>query len=225
MEQTVVKALTTRELGSSSSRRLRREGQLPGVIYGLGKDPVAVQVTYTDLRAALKTDAGMNTVFSLDVDGDKDLVLVKDVQRHPIRREVTHVDFLRIDADQSISVDVPIIMIGEAEEALDSGLLVDQILFSLTVECSPIAIPDQLEADITVLTGDRNVVVSDLKLPAGVTTLVDPDDPVVSTVVPRAAIEDEEVEGEEGEDGEEGEASAEGGDDAGDASGDDASED
>ncbi len=221
MEQTVVKALTTRELGSAPSRRLRREGQLPGVIYGLGKDPVAVQVTYTDLRDALKTDAGMNTVFSLDVDGDQDLVLVKDVQRHPIRREVTHVDFLRIDASQSISVDVPIVMVGEAEEALNAGLLVDQILFSLTVECSPTAIPDQLEADVTILTGDRNIVVSDLVLPTGVTTTVDGDDPVVSTVIPRAAVEEEEET--EGEEGEEGEASAEGGDDA-EASGDEASE-
>ena len=221
MEQTVVKASSNRKLGSATSRRLRREGQLPGVLYGLGKDPVNVQVTYTDLRDALKTDAGLNTVFHLSVDGVDDLVLVKDVQRHPVRREVIHVDFLRIDATQTLSVDIPIHMVGEAEEALNAGLLVDQILFSLTVECSPTAIPDSLEADISILTADRNVMVGDIKLPAGVVTSVDPEDPVVATVVPRALVEEvaegEEVEGEEAEDGE-GEESAEG-DDAGDGGG------
>ncbi|NNF53841.1 MAG: 50S ribosomal protein L25 [Acidimicrobiales bacterium] len=223
MEQTVVKASSNRKLGSATSRRLRREGQLPGVLYGLGKDPVNVQVTYTELRDALKTDAGLNTVFHLSVDGVDDLVLVKEVQRHPVRREVIHVDFLRIDATQTLSVDIPIHMVGEAEEALNAGLLVDQILFSLTVECSPTAIPDSLEADISILTGDRNVMVGDIKLPAGVVTSVDPEDPVVSTVVPRALVEEvvegEEVEGEEAVAEGEGEESAEG-DDAGDGGGD-----
>ncbi len=223
MEQTVVQASSNRKLGSATSRRLRREGQLPGVLYGLGKDPVNVQVTYTELRDALKTDAGLNTVFKLKVDGTEDLVLVKEVQRHPVRREVIHVDFLRIDAGQTISVDVPIHMIGEATEALDSGLLVEQILFSLTVECSPISIPDFLDADISGLTGDNNVVVGDLKLPRGVTTHVDSEDPVVGTVIPRAAVEeeDEEVEGEEGVEGAEGE---DGTDAEGDAGGGDAAE-
>ena len=221
MEQTVVKASSNRKLGSATSRRLRREGQLPGVLYGLGKDPVNVQVTYTDLRDALKTDAGLNTVFHLSVDGVDDLVLVKEVQRHPVRREVIHVDFLRIDATQTLSVDIPIHVVGKAEEVLSAGLLVDQILFSLTVECSPTSIPDSLEADISILTADRNVMVGDIKLPAGVVTSVDPEDPVVATVVPRALVEEvaegEAVEGEEAEDGE-GEESAEG-DDAGDGGG------
>ncbi|MFW2383079.1 MAG: 50S ribosomal protein L25 [Acidimicrobiales bacterium] len=207
MEQTVVKALTTRELGSANSRRLRREGNLPGVLYGLGRDPVNVQVVYHELRDALKTEAGLNTVFRLQVEGNDDLVMVKEIQRHPVQRTPIHVDFLRIDAKQFISVDVPINMVGEAEETNVAGLLIDQILFSLTVECSPTAIPDSLDADVSILTADRNVVVSDIKLPAGVTTLVDGDDPVVSTVVPRAAIEEEEAtEGEEGAEVAEGEA-------------------
>jgi large subunit ribosomal protein L25 len=217
MEQTVVKAQTTRELGSAHSRRLRREGNLPGVLYGLGKDPVNVQVVYTELRDALKTEAGLNTVFHLMVDGTDDLVMVKEIQRDPVQRTPIHVDFLRIDARQTVSVDVPIILVGEAEEATAAGLLTEQILFALTVECSPTAIPDSLEADISILSGDRNVVVSDLKLPKGVNTSVDGDDPVVSTVVPRAAIEEEEeAEIEEGDEvaaGEAGEdASAESGD-------------
>ena len=216
MEQTVVTAQTTRELGSSHSRRLRREGNLPGVLYGLGKDPLTVQVGYTELRDALKTEAGLNTVFHLNVDGTDDLVMVKEIQRDPVHRTPIHVDFLRIDAKQSISVDVPINTVGVAEEAIAAGLLIEQILFSLTVECSPTAIPDSLEADISILTGDRNVVVSDIELPAGVTTSVDGDDPVVSTVVPRAAVEEEEaVEGDVGDEVAEGEAGDEAADDSG----------
>ncbi len=215
MEQTVVKALTTRTLGSSSSRRLRREGNLPGVLYGMDKAPVPVHVVYTELREALKTEAGLNTVFHLSVDGEDDLVIVKDIQRHPIRRTPIHVDFLRIDANQKISLDVPIIMVGEAEEATNAGLLVDQILFALTVECSPTNIPDSLEADISILTGDRNIVVSDIVLPTGVETSVDADDPVVSTVVPRAVVDEEAVaDDEDAEDGAEGEE-AEGSEDGG----------
>jgi large subunit ribosomal protein L25 len=220
MEQTVVTAQTTRELGSAHSRRLRRDGNLPGVLYGLGKDPVSVHVVYTELRDALKTEAGLNTVFRLAVDGSDDLVMVKEIQRDPVQRNPIHVDLLRIDAKQFISVDVPIHMVGEAEEVEAAGLLVEQILFALTVQCSPTAIPDSVEADISVLTGDRNIVVADLKLPDGVTTLVDGDDPVVSTVVPRASIEEEEAEAEEGE------AVAEeaAGDDAPDDSGDEEKE-
>lgn len=216
MEQTVVKALTTRTLGSSSSRRLRREGNLPGVLYGMSKDPVNVHVAYTELREALKTEAGLNTVFHLSVDGVDDLVIVKEIQRHPIKRNPIHVDFLRIDASQKISLDVPIHMVGEAEEAINEGLLVEQILFSLTVECSPTNIPDSLEADISILTADRNIVVSDISLPAGVETIVDADDPVISTVVPRAIVDEEEAvegddeDGEEGAEGEDAEASDEG---------------
>lgn len=191
MEQTVVTASSNRELGSSSSRRLRSDGRLPGVVYGLGKDPVNVHVSYLELREALKTDAGLNTVFKLDVDGQQDLVLVKEVQRHPIRAEVLHVDFLRIDATKSISVDVPVHLVGEATAVEEAGLLVDQLLFSLTVECAPSAIPDSLQADITELASDRNITVGDISLPPGVTTPVDADAPVVSTAVPRAAVEEE----------------------------------
>lgn len=224
MEQTVVTASSNRQLGSSSSRRLRGDGRLPGVVYGLGKDPVNVHVSYIELRDALKTDAGLNTVFKLDVDGQQDLVLVKEVQRHPIRSEVLHVDFLRIDATQSISVDVPVHLVGEASAVEEAGLLVDQLMFSLTVECSPTAIPDSLEADITDLASDRNITVGDIALPAGVTTPVDADAPVASTAVPRAAIEEEaeeeaEIGEEAGEAGvEDAEASADdsaGDDDAG----------
>jgi large subunit ribosomal protein L25 len=202
MEQTVVTATTTRALGTRPSRRLRREGQLPGVLYGLGREPVNLHVDYVELREALKTEAGLNTVFSLAVDGQQDLVLVKDVQRDPVRREVIHVDFLRIDAAQAITVEVPIRLVGEAEEVLAAGLLIEQALFALAVECSPTSIPDSLDADISILTPDRNITVADLTLPSGVTTDVDGDDPVVYTIVPRAEVEEEVEVGIEGEEGE-----------------------
>ncbi len=100
-------AETGRPLGSRSSRRLLRDGKVPGVVYGLDQDTVAVAVEWPDLRAALTTDAGLNALITLEVDGDEDLTIVKDLQRDPVRRDVVHVDFLRVSRDVEIEVEVP----------------------------------------------------------------------------------------------------------------------
>src|SRR5262245_43602863 len=101
----VLTADPTRTTGTGASRRLRREGQIPAVVYGLGADPVAVSVGWRELRQCLKTDAGINAVINLDVDGTRHLSIVKDIQRHPVRRDVIHVDFLRVDPTAEVTVD------------------------------------------------------------------------------------------------------------------------
>ncbi|MEM9563343.1 MAG: 50S ribosomal protein L25 [Actinomycetota bacterium] len=185
--QTVVKATLGRPTGSRASRRLRAEGRLPGVVYGLGKDPQPVAVDFAELRAALTGSAGMNAVFTLDLEGSEEQVLVRDVQRDPIRRVVTHADFLRIDPDQKVRVSVPIELIGEAKEVLEAGGLIEQAMFEIEVEVSPDAIPEAIEADLTSLTLDSRIAVADLQLPDGVITLVDEQISVVVPVVSRAA--------------------------------------
>ncbi len=187
MQQTVVKATLGRPTGSRASRRLRAEGRLPGVVYGLGKDPQPVAVDFAELRAALTGSAGMNAVFTLDLEGDEEQVLVRDVQRDPIRRVVTHADFLRIDPDQKVRVNVPIELIGEAKEVLEAGGLVEQAMFEIEVEVAPDAIPESIPADVSNLTLDSRIAVADLELPDGVTTLVDEEISVVVPVVSRAA--------------------------------------
>ncbi|KAA0233971.1 MAG: General stress protein CTC [Acidimicrobiales bacterium] len=209
MDQVTVVADTGRALGTRSSKRLRSEGRVPGVVYGLGQESVVVSVAYPDLRRALTTDAGLNALIDLQINGESQLSLVKDLQRDPVRRDVIHVDFLRIDPTAEVTVEVPISVVGEASEVHAAEGITEQVLTSLTVHCRPDSIPDRLEIDVTNMTMDDTYMVRDLVLPAGVTTDVNPDDPVVAATLTRAAlVEEEEVpEGEEGEvvEGEEGE--------------------
>ena len=213
MSEIVLTADTSRITGTRSSRRLRREGRVPAVVYGLRPDPVSIDVAWPDLRQALTTDAGVNAVIHLDLGGDRQMSIVKDIQRHPVRRDVTHVDFLRIDPKQDVTVDVPIVMVGEAKEVTDADGMVDQNLFTLTVNSAPDSIPNELEVDISGLTIGDSLRVADIALPSGVTTDVDLEETVAvgmttrSTLEAMAAEEAAEAEAlagdEEGEDGEE----------------------
>ncbi len=222
MVQTVVNATLGRDLGSRPSRRLRAEGRLPGVIYGLGKDPQTVAVDYAELRNALNVPTGMNTVFTLDIEGDQETVLVRTVQRDPIKRLVTHADFLRIDPNKAVKVKVPIQMIGDSTNVTENGGMIEQQMFEIEVEVAPNAIPEVIEADISIMTLERGLSVADLNFADSVTPLVAEEISVVAPVIPRAAKVDAELD-EDGEllEGEEGEEGAEGAEDSG---GDDAAE-
>jgi large subunit ribosomal protein L25 len=142
-----------------------------------------------DLREALTTDAGVNVVIQLEIGGEKQMSIVKDIQRHPVRRDVTHVDFLRIDPDQDVNVDVPLVMIGEAKAVTDADGMVDQNLFSLNVNAAPDSIPNELEVDISALTIGDSLRVADILLPEGVTTDVDPDETIAVGMITRSTLE------------------------------------
>lgn len=189
MSEIVLTADTTRQTGTRPSKRLRREQRIPAVVYGLSQDPVSIDVAWADLRVALTTDAGVNAVIHLEIAGEKQMSIVKDIQRHPVRRDVTHVDFLRIDPDQAVTVDVPLVMIGEAKAVTDADGMVDQNLFSLTVNASPENIPNELEMDISALGIGDSLRVSDIVLPAGVTTDMDPEETVAIGMITRSTLE------------------------------------
>jgi large subunit ribosomal protein L25 len=180
---------TGRPLGSSASRRLRREAKVPGVLYGLDADPISLAVNYSELRQVLSTDAGLNALISLEVDGQRHLSLVKELQRHPVRDEVIHVDFVRIDATAELSVDVPIVLEGEARKVTDENGMVDQTLFMLTIFSSPDAIPNELLVDISELELNGAIRVGDIALPTGVRTEVDPEETVAIGAVTRSTME------------------------------------
>jgi large subunit ribosomal protein L25 len=217
--------------GTRTARRLRGEGKVPGVIYGMGGDPVTLTVDWRELRAALVTEQGLNAVIHLDVDGVTTPTLVKDMQRHPVRRNVLHVDFLRVDLDKTVDVEVPIVLEGEAEAVHRENGVVDQNLTALLITAKPNEIPASLTLDVSNLEIGHTLRVGDIALPAGVTTSVDAEEPVVSghhgvseaDLVPEGE-EGEAAEGEEaeGEAGEGGDAAAEGGDSAGEGGGGDA---
>ena len=201
-------AETGRETGSGPSIRLRADGRVPGVVYGLGKPSVTVSVGWPELRSVLTTDAGLNALIRLDVDGEQNLTIVKDLQRDPVRRTVLHVDFLRIDPDAQIEVEVPVVLEGEPETLYREGGLVEQHLHRLAIKAKPGAIPNELTLDITDLTIERSLRVGDIPLPEGVAIDVDPDDLVVAGFIPRAAQAEEEEEELEGVEGVEGEGAA-----------------
>lgn len=175
---------------------MRAEGLLPGVVYGMGKDPQAVSVQFSDLRAALTTSAGMNAVLTLDIEGATETVLVRDVQRDPIKRLVTHADFLRVDPNEKVRLHVPIEMVGEPKAVLEAGGLIEQMMFELEVEVAPNAIPESIEADVSDLTLDGRIQVGDLALPAGVSSTVEESISVIVPVISRAAkVGDEDEDG------------------------------
>jgi large subunit ribosomal protein L25 len=151
MAEITLKATTGRELGSGPSKRIRVEGKVPGVVYGLDADPIPVTVEWKPLREALTTDAGLNALIDLDVDGDVALTVVKELQRHPIRGNVLHIDFLRVSADAEITVEVPIVLEGEAKAVLSEGGTVDHLLYTLSINAKPADIPNELTVDISEL--------------------------------------------------------------------------
>lgn len=198
MDELLLTATTGRQTGTRSSRRLRRTGQVPAVVYGMGAEPLPVSVEWVDLRRALSTEAGVNALITLDIEGDQQLSIVKDIQRHPVRRDVTHVDFIRIDADAEVAVDVPITLVGEARNVTQVSGMVDQTMFYLSIHSRPDAIPTEVTADVSELEVGESIHVSDIVLPAGVRTEVDEDESVASAVVTRSTLEamraDEEAE-------------------------------
>ena len=236
MAEITLQADVGRPTGTRVSKRLRAAGRVPGVVYGLDSDPVPVDVDWRELRQVLTGEAGLNALIDLQFGDRSELSIVKSMQRHPVSHTVTHVDFLLIRRDVAISVDVPIVLHGEAEEVHKEGGMVDQILTSLTVAAKPADIPNELGIDISSLVVGDAIRVGDIALPTGVTTEVDAEDPVVTASIVQIEIpEPEAAEGEEGEgEGEEGEgeggeagegesAGGEGGGDGGAAEGGDES--
>ena len=208
MAEVVLTAEVGRPLGSRAVRRLRREGKVPGVMYGHGTEPVPVAVVARDLRVALTGEAGANQLLSLRTGNGTYLTLAREMQRHPVAQTVTHVDFVIVRRDEVISADVPMTLTGEAIEVHHGDGLVEQQLFALTINALPTAIPSAIEADISGLTIGGSVRVSDLVLPEGVTTDVDPESAVVVGQPPRVVLEEEAAEGEAEEGAEEAAAAA-----------------
>jgi large subunit ribosomal protein L25 len=192
MDEVSLVADVGRVKGSAEARRLRTTGKVPGVLYGHGIDPLPLAVGSRELRAALTSDSGLNALISLDVGGTRHLAMARQLQRHPVRRTVDHVDFVVVRRDEVVSVEVNIHLVGEALEVDRADGLVEQQLFSLVVHATPGNIPNSIEVDISDLSIGEAIRVADLRLPEGVTTEVDPEDTVVAGQASRTATEVEE---------------------------------
>jgi len=183
MSQTVLVATSGRTTGSAPSRRLRAEGHIPGVLYGRGMEPVSVTIERRDLRLALSGPAGANTVLDLQVDGKSYPAVVKDLQRHPIKRTVSHIDFLQVNMNEEITVSVGIRLEGESKAVQAVGGLVDPAVDSIEVSCTPNNMPNEFVIDITDMQPHDVIRLSDLPMPAGVTPLGDPEMAIVTVLV------------------------------------------
>ncbi len=201
------------ELGSGPAGRYRTAGKVPATVYGLEADPTSVLVGALELERILHGASGANTLITLNLaDGDA-LALARQIQRHPTRGDLVHVDFVRIRRDVAVTAEVPLNLEGEAPGARAGGLL-EQLIFSVTVEAVPGSIPNSITVDVSSLEMGDQIHISDLAVPAGVTLQHEAEELVVQISIPRG-LEDEAGEGEEGEAGEGGDtasASSDGGD-------------
>ncbi|MDA8391646.1 MAG: 50S ribosomal protein L25 [Actinomycetota bacterium] len=179
MPEVTLEAQTGRVTGSRSTRRLRSDGLLPGVVYGHGIEPTPLSVNSKQLRLALSTEAGMNAILRLELGGERHLAMVKNVQRHPVRGDLSHVDFLVIGRHETLAVDVPVVLTGEAEQVNQARGLLAQELFTLSVHAPADSIPNSIEADVSGMAVGDSLRVGDLALPDGVSTSVAPDTAVV----------------------------------------------
>src|SRR5690606_8245376 len=145
-KQVALAARPRRGGGKSEARRLRREGRVPAIAYGADLPPTPVSVDALELYHALHTDAGTNAILRLEVDGSSHLALAREIQRHPVRREILHVDFVTVSQDVKVTVDVPIVLTGEAPGVTEGGVA-DQSLHTLSIEVLPLEVPDQIALD------------------------------------------------------------------------------
>ncbi|MDP9806130.1 large subunit ribosomal protein L25 [Trueperella bonasi] len=192
------------EFGKGASRRMRRDGRLPAVVYGHGEDPLHLTLDYHDTFLIVRGNP--NALINLELDGEKQLVIVKEIQRNPLTRLVEHLDLLRVKADQKVEVDITLEIVGEPA----GNAIATLELMSITVLAPVSDIPETLQIDVEGVEDGNNLSVSDIKFPEGVTTELDPEEVIVVVAEPQEVELPEPEEGEE----EAGEEAAEGGEEA-----------
>lgn len=177
---------TVRDLrGKGPARQLRMKGQVPAIVYGLGADNQAVAVNEHELNRILRSSTGVNSIINLQVEGAADqLVLTRQIDRHPVKTTLTHVDFIRVSADADVAAEVHLVITGMPEGVRLGGKL-EQLMFSVGVSCRPADMPNQIVCEIGDLGLGDQLHVSDLVAPEGVSFTNAPNDLIVQVAVPR----------------------------------------
>ena len=207
-QEFVIEAFPRGDQGRGASRRLRREERkIPAIIYGGNKDATPIAIWHNELKKALENEAFFSHVLTVELNGKKESVILKDLQRHPYKPILTHADFLRVDKDHEIHVNVPLHFINEdtAPAIKLHGGVANHQINEVEVICLPQNLPEFIEVDLNEVEMDQVVHLSDLKLPKGVKVAAlqqgeDHDLPVASIHKPKGAKADD-AEGEEGEEG------------------------
>ncbi|MFN2590616.1 MAG: 50S ribosomal protein L25 [Actinomycetota bacterium] len=184
--------------GKGVARKIRAAGRVPAVVYGHGENPLHVSVDAKELWHVLHTDAGLNVMIDVRVDGETFLAMPRQVQRDLLKDKLIHLDLLRIRRDEKITVEVPVHLVGESHGVKEGGVI-EHHLWNIQLECLPQNVPNAIEADISPLGINESLKVSDIAVPGNVTVLTDLEEVVVAVVPPQVLkVEEEEVvEGEE----------------------------
>lgn len=187
--------------GTGASRRLRRAGKVPGIVYGGTAAPISIEVDHNAIYLALRKEAFHSSLINLNIDGKKESVLLRDYQAHPYKAIVLHVDFQRVDPSKKIHTKVPLhFMNQETNPAVKlSGAIISHVLNEIEVVCLPASLPEFVEVDLAKIEAGQSLHAKDIALPADVTLVahVEAENPVVaSATVPAGAVAA--AEGEEG---------------------------
>jgi large subunit ribosomal protein L25 len=177
------------QIGKGAARTLRREGKIPGIIYGHAREPMALAIDRRELEKLLSRIAAESTVIEVSLDGTTARTLIREIQRHPFKREILHVDFQELVAGEKVTVNVPIVLSGTAEGVRAEGGTLDQTMRELEIRVDPANIPGPFEVDVSSLRIGQSIHVSDLAIPEGVEVLDDQDATVCVVSAPRAIEE------------------------------------
>jgi|SRR5271168_1776904 large subunit ribosomal protein L25 len=177
------------DTGKGVARKLRQTGRIPGIIYGHAREPLPLSINTRDFEKLLEHISAENTVIELSLDGKMSRTLIREIQRHPFRREYLHVDFQELVAGETVVVRIPLVLIGIAIGVRQDGGVLDQTMRDLEIEVDPANMPNHIDVDVTNVNIGESIHVRDLTLPAGVTPLTDLDAAIVVVAAPRAVIE------------------------------------
>ena len=181
--------------GKGVARKLRAAGEVPGVIYGHGRDPQPLTLNAREFDRLAERIRITSTVIELSLGGKTARTLIRELQRDPLRRTVLHVDFQELVAGEKVNVSVPLRFFGTPDGVKNSGGILEEVIHQIHVECDPANIPDHIDVDVTALTIGHSLHVSDLKLPEGVEVTDEPDQTVAVVSAPKAEVEATPVEG------------------------------
>ena len=175
--------------GKGVARKLRASGRVPGIVYGHGREPQSLSVVARDLDKLLGSIAVSSTVVELGLDGATTKTLIREIQRHPFKKMIMHVDFQELVAGEKVIVDLPLVFVGVPEGVRLSGALLEQILHKVEVRVDPANIPNHIDVDVSHLAMGHSLHIRDLKLPAGLEVLSEEDATICAVIAPRAAVE------------------------------------
>jgi large subunit ribosomal protein L25 len=190
MASVQLNAVPRADVGKGAARTLRSEGKIPAVIYGHAREPQPLAIDQRELERLLSHIAAESTVIELSLDGTTARTLIREIQRHPFKRQILHVDFQELVAGEKVTVSVPILLVGVPEGVRAEGGVLDQTMRELSIHVDPADIPNHIDVDVSELTIGRSVHVSDLALPEGVEVLDDEDATVCVVSAPRAVVEE-----------------------------------